>query len=143
WPDHGNRCPHVVTHLVEDGDSAFAVCACERPDGVRCRNTVFFRTWADQIISVEVFFGAEAARHSDEEDLRTVVDSMAHACCRKDSSALARHFAPDVRSFDPSLPVQCSGAAAVAERAIAWLGDLAGNLEYEIQHLTVHARGQV
>jgi len=58
WKDTGWIARHDIERIVVAGDEAFVTYRCLATDGKSFRNTEFFAFAGDQIVRIDVYFGA-------------------------------------------------------------------------------------
>ena len=106
-------------------------------DGTKFRNTEFFTIDGDKITHVDVYFGSDTVRKSEEAEIHGLIEGTTAAVRAKDAAALASYYASGVLSFDVVNPLQYVGAVEVERRAADWFSSWRGSIDYEIRNLTV------
>ena len=80
---------------------------------------------------------------ASEEQVRSIIESWAHAVRTRDGMALASHLAPGVIIYDLIAPLRYVGSAAVGDRAEQWLSTFEGPVGYEVSDLAIAAGDDV
>jgi len=76
---------------------------------------------------------------SREAELRELIATQAEAVRRRDVEGALANYAPDVRLFDVTEPLQLLGREAAARRLREWFAAFRGAIGYELRDLTVVA----
>lgn len=139
WPNSEHHRVFLIEKLFEEGNEAFVTYECERTDGARFRNTEFFRIEGGRIAHIDVYFGSETSKASDEAEIRALIDGAAKASRAKDVAALMANYASDVLVFDVINPLRYPGSDAIGKRAEEWFSSFQGGIGYEIRDLSIAA----
>jgi ketosteroid isomerase-like protein len=76
---------------------------------------------------------------NSEVELRALIAAQAEAVRRRDVEGAIANYAPDVRLFDVTEPLQVVGREAAARRLREWFAAFRGAIGYELRDLTVVA----
>lgn len=79
---------------------------------------------------------------TSEAELRALIATQAEAVRRRDVEGALAHYAPDVRLYDVTEPLQLVGREAAARRLREWFAAFRGAIGYELRDLTVVAEEQ-
>jgi uncharacterized protein (TIGR02246 family) len=137
WPNSEHHRVFHIEKLFEKGNEAFVTYECERNDGGSFRNTEFFRTEGGSVAHVDVYFGSETTKATDETEIRALIDDAVKASRAKDVAALIANYASDVLVFDVINPLRYTGSDAVGKRAADWFSSFRGAIDYELRDLSI------